>query len=65
MPPDKRGDFSQIGNAMPAWPEIGGIVVVDDSVLLKLDPYSYAQVRQICKVGNMPKFCESVVVLTE
>lgn len=65
MPPDKSGDFGQIGNAMPAWPEIGSIVVVDDSVFLKFDSCSYAQVRQICKTGNTPNFCESAVVLTE
>lgn len=65
MPPDKRGEITQIGNSMPAWPETGSIVAVVNSVLLKFSSCSYPQIRQICEVRNIPIFCESAEVLTE
>ncbi len=65
MPPERRGDFTQIGNAMPTWPENGSILIVDDSVLVKFGPYSYAQIQYICSERNIPNFCESSGVLTE
>jgi hypothetical protein len=65
MPPDRRGELIQIGRAMPTWPDTGSIVVLADSVLLKFGPYSYTQVRYICRARNILNFCESAGVLTE
>ena len=65
MPPDRRGEFIQIGKAMPTWPDTGSIVVFEDSVLLKFSPYSYTQMQYICRARNILNFCESAEVLTE
>jgi hypothetical protein len=65
MPLDTRGEFVQIGNTMPVWPEMGSIKVIEEAILLKFGPYSFAQVELICSAGNIPDFCEPAGALTE
>lgn len=60
LPIDRRADFILISERMPAWPKIGSVQVVNDTVLVKFGPYSEVQIKQICNSGTpvlVENFC--------
>lgn len=51
LPLDRRAEFISIATTMPAWPRMGSVQVVNDTVLVKFDSYSEVQIKQICSSG--------------
>lgn len=48
LPIDRRADFILTSERMPAWPKVGSVQVVNDTVLVKFGSYSEVQITQIC-----------------
>lgn len=60
LPIDRRANFILISERMPAWPKVGSVQVVNDTVLVKFGPYSEVQIKQICNFGKpvlVENFC--------
>lgn len=60
LPLERRAEFVLIAETMPAWPRMGSVQAVNDTVLVKFDSYSEVQINQICSSGvniSVENFC--------
>lgn len=48
LPAIRQAEMIQFTESMPTWPEKGSVNVVNDTVLVKFDTYSFSQISQIC-----------------
>lgn len=48
LPLDRQAEMVERAKSMPAWPDEGSVLVIDDVVLIKFGPYSSTQKRVIC-----------------
>lgn len=58
LPIGERSKIMEPASKMPVWPDKGSVQMIDDTVVLKLGPYSYVQKRTICEAVKNPKYCD-------
>jgi hypothetical protein len=57
VPAERLPQLVPIGESMPSWPSDGSIRVHEDTLIIKLGPYTRQQKMRVCRIQRLPEFC--------